>query len=123
VRDELRHSCAAVLVTRSRQPVEQRALASIARRCLTLDTEIGDLDQAIKTILDAIAMPLLEHHGVGYETAGALLCTAGDNAEPTTGSPNEKRSAASSVTSPGRSTPTSAHHRHNHNNRNRNIAA
>ena len=38
-----------------------------------------DLDQAIKTILDTIAAPLLARHGVGYETAGALLCTAGDN--------------------------------------------
>jgi transposase len=30
-------------------------------------------------ILDIIAAPLLARHGVGYETAGALLCTAGDN--------------------------------------------
>jgi transposase len=32
-----------------------------------------------KTILDAIAAPLLARHGVGYETAGSLLCAAGDN--------------------------------------------
>ena len=48
---------------------------------LALDTEIRDLDRAIKTILDTIAAPLLARHGVGYETAGALLCTAGDNPE------------------------------------------
>ena len=57
----------------------KRALASIARRWLALDTEIAELNRAIKTILDTIAAPLLAHYGVGYETAGALLCTAGDN--------------------------------------------
>jgi len=39
----------------------------------------AELDNVIKTILDTIAAPLLARHGVGYETAGALLCTAGDN--------------------------------------------
>ena len=57
----------------------KRALVTIARRWTALDTEIRELDQAIKTVLDAIAAPLLARHGVGYDTAGALLCTAGDN--------------------------------------------
>ena len=57
----------------------KRALATIARRWTALDTEIRELDQAIKAILDAIAAPLLARHGVGYDTAGALICTAGDN--------------------------------------------
>jgi transposase len=59
----------------------KRALVTVARRWATLDAEIAELDRAIKTILDAIASPLLARHGVGYETAGALLCTAGDNPE------------------------------------------
>jgi len=59
----------------------KRALVTIARRWSTLDTEIRELDHAIRTILDTIAAPLLARHGVGYETAGALLCTAGDNPE------------------------------------------
>ena len=59
----------------------KRALVTIARRWTTLDAEIRDLDQAIRTILDTIAAPLLARHGVGYDTAGALLCTAGDNPE------------------------------------------
>jgi transposase len=59
----------------------KRALASVARRWVTLDAEIAELDRAIKTILDTIAAPLLARYGVGYETAGALLCTAGDNPE------------------------------------------
>ncbi len=57
----------------------KRALVSIAHRWHGLDAEITELDRAIKTILDTIAGPLLACHGVGYETAGALLCTAGDN--------------------------------------------
>ena len=59
----------------------KRALVTIARRWAALDAEIAELDRAIKTILDAIAAPLLARHGVGYETAGALLCTVGDNPE------------------------------------------
>lgn len=59
----------------------KRALASVARRWIDLDNEIRDLDKAIKTILDTIAQPLLARHGVGYETAGALLTAAGDNPE------------------------------------------
>ncbi len=57
------------------------ALVTIARRWVTLDTEIKELDRAIKAILDTIAAPLLARHGVGYDTAGALLCAAGDNPE------------------------------------------
>ena len=59
----------------------KRALVSVARRWSSLDAEIRELDQAIKAILDTIAAPLLARHGVGYETAGALLCAAGDNPE------------------------------------------
>ncbi|MGZ8752288.1 MAG: transposase [Acidimicrobiia bacterium] len=57
----------------------KRALVSIAHRWAGLDVEVAELDRSIKTILDTIAAPLLARHGVGYETAGALLCTAGDN--------------------------------------------
>jgi transposase len=59
----------------------KRALSSVARRWSQLDAEIAELNRAIKTILDTIAGPLLARYGVGYETAGALLCTAGDNPE------------------------------------------
>ena len=59
----------------------KRALVSVARRWSSLDTEIRELDQAIQAVLDTIAAPLLARHGVGYETAGALLCTAGDYPE------------------------------------------
>jgi transposase len=57
------------------------ALRSVATRWLMLHAEIAEVSRAIKQVLDAIATPMLERYGVGYETAGALLCTAGDNPE------------------------------------------
>jgi transposase len=59
----------------------KRALRSVASRWLALHLEVRELDQAIKQVLDEIAAPLLQRHGVGYETVGALLCAAGDNPE------------------------------------------
>ena len=59
----------------------KRALVAVGRRWLALTDEIADLDRAIKTVLDTIAAPLLERHGVGYETAATLLIAAGDNPE------------------------------------------
>ncbi len=59
----------------------KRALRSVATRWLGLHAEISELDHAIRQILDRIAARLLERYGVGYETAGALLCAAGDNPE------------------------------------------
>ena len=73
------------------------ALAAVARRWLALSEEIAALDRAIKAILDQIAAPLLQRHGVGYETAGALLVTAGDNPERIA---SEKSYAALCGTSP-----------------------
>ena len=55
------------------------ALCSVARRWRDLAIEIGELDVRIKVILDDIAAPLLAVHGVGPDTAGQLLVTAGDN--------------------------------------------
>ena len=55
------------------------ALASVARRWQALATEIGELGRRIRTILDDVAAPLVAVHGVGYDTAGQLLVTAGDN--------------------------------------------
>ena len=52
---------------------------SVARRWRVLDGEIVELDAHLKAILDGIAGPLLALRGVGYDTAGQLLVTAGDN--------------------------------------------
>jgi transposase len=52
----------------------------VARRGRALASEVRELDRA-KAVLDTVAAPLLARHGVGYESAGALLTTAGDNPE------------------------------------------
>jgi transposase len=57
----------------------KRAMNSVARRWRLLDDEVKTLDAHLHAILDDIAPALLARHGVGYETAGQLLVTAGDN--------------------------------------------
>jgi transposase len=57
----------------------KRAMQSVARRWRALDDEVRDLDAHLKAVLDHLAPALLAIHGVGYETAGQLLVTAGDN--------------------------------------------
>jgi transposase len=59
----------------------KRALRSVAQRWLALRDEITELTNDIKQLLDTIAAPMLERHGLGYETVGTLLCAAGDNPE------------------------------------------
>jgi transposase len=59
----------------------KRSLRSVAQRWLALHDEVAELSRAIKHVLDTIAAPMLERHGVGYETTGTLLCAAGDNPE------------------------------------------
>ena len=59
----------------------KRALRSVAQRWLALNEEARELSAEVKTLLDAVAAPMLERHGVGYETTGTLLCAAGDNPE------------------------------------------
>lgn len=58
----------------------KRALVSVARRWRALDAEVNELQRHIKVLLNQVAAPLVARHGVGYETAGQLLVTAGDNA-------------------------------------------
>ncbi|MGC3875367.1 IS110 family transposase [Salinicola sp. LHM] len=55
------------------------ALKSLARRYLELHDEIADLDIMIKAIVDELAPELVSRTAVGYESAGQLLITAGDN--------------------------------------------
>jgi len=59
----------------------KRAITTVARRWRFLDDESRELSRHVKAILDDIAPDLLAVHGVGYETAGQLLVTAGDNPE------------------------------------------
>ncbi|NEM09019.1 IS110 family transposase, partial [Geodermatophilus normandii] len=57
------------------------AMSVLARRIQHLDAEIDGLDAHLKTILTTAHPDLLAAHGVGPETAGALLVAAGDNPE------------------------------------------
>jgi transposase len=56
------------------------ALREIARRWQALDEEIGRLDGLLEPLVTAAAPALVARHGVGTDTAGALLVAAGDNA-------------------------------------------
>jgi transposase len=55
------------------------ALRRLARRYQQLHAEIGELDAELAVLVTAAAPDLLELPGVGVETAGQLLTTAGDN--------------------------------------------
>ena len=57
----------------------KRSLASIAQRVLELDAEIAELDDDLEALLAPLAPTLLGLLGVGYDVAGQLLVTAGDN--------------------------------------------
>ena len=54
-------------------------LQLLARRVLELTTQINDLNQRITEVLTAHTPQLLDHYGVGPDTAAVLLVTAGDN--------------------------------------------
>jgi transposase len=56
-------------------------LQLLARRILELTHQINDLKQRITQVLTAHAPQLLDHYGVGPDTAAVLLITAGDNPE------------------------------------------
>jgi transposase len=55
------------------------ALRSLARRHQQLTTEITDLDELIEPLVAAINPALVAVNGVGADTAGQLLITAGEN--------------------------------------------
>jgi transposase len=54
-------------------------LRGLARRILTLTDEVKALNRQITAVLKVCAPKLLDRHGVGPDTAAALLITAGDN--------------------------------------------
>ncbi|WP_460088838.1 IS110 family RNA-guided transposase, partial [Streptomyces variabilis] len=62
-------------------PATRAALRRLARRHQTLDEEIAELDTEIGPLVRQAAPQLLELFGVGPETAGQLLASAGDNPE------------------------------------------
>jgi transposase len=57
------------------------ALRALTTRWEYLDAEIGDLDEHLAKLVPGVAPNLIALHGVGIDTAGALLVAAGDNPE------------------------------------------
>lgn len=57
------------------------ALRQLARRIQGFDAEIADISELIAPLVAATAPELLACHGVGPDTASALLIAAGDNPE------------------------------------------
>ena len=91
LREQLRALRLPELVTRVRRfrcavPVTPMAAARFALRGLAarwtaLDSELRGLDEQLAQLVQTVASPLLAVHGVGIDTAGALLVAAGDNPE------------------------------------------
>ena len=90
LRERLRHLSATQLVTTciAFEPVDltnpleatEFAMCSIAHRHRHLSDEIAALDTQLELLVRAAAPPsLLARRGVGIDTAGQLLVTAGDN--------------------------------------------
>jgi transposase len=57
------------------------ALRELARRVQALEAELERLDALLVPLVTITAPALIARHGVGPETAGALLVAAGDNPE------------------------------------------
>jgi transposase len=57
----------------------KRVLRGLARRVQALDTEVRDLTRDLRQLTQTAAPELLAQHGVGPDTAAALLTAAGDN--------------------------------------------
>ena len=55
------------------------ALRELARRVQSLETECTRLDDLLESLVSATAPKLVAAYGVGTDTAGALLVSAGDN--------------------------------------------
>ena len=81
-REVIAKQAAAMRPSAHRDPVvfaTKTALRSLGRRVLALDAEKSALDGLLGDLVQEVAPGLLELHGIGVDTAAALLVTAGDN--------------------------------------------
>jgi transposase len=91
IRDELRGLSVFNLLDRasSYRPGSKRdvvsltkfTLRTLARRALSLQEEIDDIDTIMKDLVEETAPELVAQLGIGTESASALLIAAGDNTE------------------------------------------
>lgn len=74
-------TCAALpeTATTTTRAATVTVLRGLARRILTLTDEVTALNRQLTAALNVCAPKLLDRHGVGPDTAAALLITAGDN--------------------------------------------
>jgi transposase len=80
-RGRLLARCAQFRPTPGFDPLDhtKRVLRGLAHRVQTLDTEVRDLTRELHELTTTVAPDLLAEHGVGPDTAAALLIAAGDN--------------------------------------------
>ena len=82
---ELLTTCAALRPDTERvsdpEQATKVALRNLARRHAALVADIAELDALIEPLVAAINPDLLQLNGVGADTAGQLLVTAGENAD------------------------------------------
>src|SRR5271165_6542536 len=57
------------------------ALRMLARRAITLEEEVSEIDAILKPLVIETAPQLVGALGIGTDAASALLVTAGDNPE------------------------------------------
>ena len=76
---DLIQTCAALrrATTTDVTAVTKTTLRALARRVHHLDEETADLQSLIRPLVSTTAPELLAHHGVGPDTAAALLIAAG----------------------------------------------
>jgi hypothetical protein len=55
------------------------SMRSLARRILDLEQEVDRIDEVLHPLVTAAAPELVARHGIGPDTAGALLVAAGEN--------------------------------------------
>jgi transposase len=55
------------------------ALKSLARRILDLNDEVADLDRLIEPLVEELGSTLMQLEGVGTDSAGEFIVTAGEN--------------------------------------------
>ncbi|WBL18791.1 transposase [Citricoccus sp. NR2] len=63
------------------EDANRHVLRSIAKRWMTLNDEIIELEEMIKDLVAQRAPHLLERFGIGVDTAAEILIVAGDNPE------------------------------------------
>ncbi len=56
-------------------------IRNLAKRIKALNTEMADIDEMLTGLIEDTAPELFDLYGVGVDTAGTLLVTAGDNLE------------------------------------------